>query len=227
MTASLYGADYSQNARRLGMASAVVVVLLSVAYAITLVAGLLSLGSPREPVADPYFSILELLIIVLAPLMVVVTAVVHAWATPGQKIFSLLALVFMSLLAGLTCSVHFAILTVSRQIAPASPQWLLSFRWPSVAYAIDILAWDLFFGLSALFAAPLFKGDRLRTAIRILLTASGTLAIAGMSGVPGGDMQVRMIGVVGYAVVYPVAVALLGILFYRSPAALGGVAQGG
>ena len=48
--------------------------------------------------------------------------------------------------------------------------------------------------------------------IRILMTMSGVLALAGISGAVLGDMQLRMIGVVGYAGLFPV-VALLAILF--------------
>jgi hypothetical protein len=57
----------------------------------------------------------------------------------------------------LTCSLHFVILTVSRQSGFASLtslQRLLAFEWPSIAYAVDILAWDVFFVLSMLFALP-------------------------------------------------------------------------
>ena len=75
---------------------------------------------------------------------------------------------------------------------------LLSFRWPSVSYALDILAWDVFFALSVLFAAPAFSGDRLTVAIRVvLLIARGVLALGGLSGVIVGDMRLRNIGVLG------------------------------
>ena len=144
---------------------------------------------------------------------------VHAWAPAEARVFSLTALVFMSLLAGLTCSLHFVILTVGRQPAFAQLAWtplLLSFEWPSVTYALDILAWDVFFALSVLFAAPVFRGSRLATSIRVLLVASGTLALGGLSGVVVGDMRLRMIGVVGYVGVFPVAALLLAILFYRA-----------
>jgi hypothetical protein len=117
-----------------------------------------------------------------------------------------------------TCSVHFVILTFGRAIAPAGLPWvpfILSFKWPSVAYALDILAWDLFFGISVLFAAPIFRGDRLRNWIRALLVASGLLALAGLSGVVAGNMRLRMIGVVGYSGVFPGAALLLAILFRR------------
>jgi hypothetical protein len=93
----------------------------------------------------------------------------------------------------------------------------LSFKWPSIAYALDILAWDVFFALSVLSAAPVFSGNHLATSIRALLLASGALALAGLSGVIFGDMQLRNIGVVGYAGVFPVAALLLAILFHRAP----------
>jgi hypothetical protein len=211
--------DFSAAARRLGVSSAVGVVILGAAYAIALVAGLLSLRSPDLPIGEPFFSILEILILLMAPLMVVLMVSVHAWAPPEARAYSLTALVFMSLLAVVTCCVHFVILTVSRLIesagVPGLP-FLLSCKWPSLAYALDLLAWDLFFGLSVLFAAPVFSGDRLRVSIRILMIASGVLAIAGTSGAVVGDMQLRMIGVVGYAGVFPVAALLLAILFRRT-----------
>ena len=93
---------------------------------------------------------------------------------------------------------------------------LLSFKWPSVSYALDILAWDVFFALSVLFAAQVFRGNRLATSIRVLLVASGALALAGLSGIIVGDMQLRNIGIVGYVGVFPVAALLLAVLFYRT-----------
>ena len=52
--------------------------------------------------------------------------------------------------------------------------------------------------------------------IRVLMTASGVLSLAGLSGVVAGDMQLRNIGIVGYVGVFLVVVALLAILFYRA-----------
>jgi hypothetical protein len=70
--------------------------------------------------------------------------------------------------------------------------------------------------LSVLSAAPVFGGSRLATSIRVLLIASGVLALGGLSGVIVGDMQLRNIGIVGYVGVFPVAAVLLAILFYRA-----------
>src|ERR1041385_8449135 len=161
--------EFSATARRIGIFSAVGVTVLVMAYAITLTNGFLSLKSPQQPIGDPMFSILEVLIIVMMPLMVALMVAVHAWAPSHAKTLSLTAVVFMGLLAGVTCRVHFVILTLSRRAAFAGQSWLplfLSFKWPSVAYALDILGWDFFFALSMLFAAPVFGGTRLPPLIR-------------------------------------------------------------
>src|SRR5215216_2829947 len=133
--------------------------------------------------------------------------------------FGLRSVIFMSLLAGVTCSLHFCILTLSRQHEFTGQSWLplvLSFEWPSVAYALDILAWDIFFALSMLFAAPAFSGSRLAAWICVLMIASGVLSLASLSGVVAGDMQLRNIGIVGYVEVFLVVAALLAVLFYRT-----------
>jgi hypothetical protein len=194
-------------------------VVLLVAYAVTLAVGLASLESPRQPIGDPMFTILEVLIIATMPAVVALMVAVHAWAPTEAKTLSLVSLVFMGLPAGVTCSVHFVILTLSRQPEFAGQPWLplvFSFEWPSVAYALDLLAWDVFFALSMLFAVPVFRGGRLAAWIRVLMLASAVLALAGLSGVGVGDMRLRNVGIVGYVGVFLVVAALLGVLFHRT-----------
>jgi hypothetical protein len=210
---------FTATARSFGILSAAATVILLVAYAVTLVVGLLSLKSPQEPIGDPMFTILEILIIVMMPAMVALMVAVHAWVPTHAKTLTLTSVVFMGLLAGMTSIVHFCILTLSRQPEFARQSWLplvLSFNWPSVVYALDILAWDIFFPLSMLFAAPVFGGSRLAGWIRVLMIASGVLSLAGLSGVVSGDMQLRNIGIVGYVGVFLVVATLLAVLFYRT-----------
>src|SRR5215208_2570210 len=210
---------FTATARRLGILSAAATTILIVAYAVTLLVGLMSLESPKQPIGDPMFTILEVLIIIMMPAMVVLMVAVHAWAPMAAKALSLISVVFMGLLAGVMCIVHFCVLTLSRQPEYTEQSWLplvLSFEWPSVVYALDILAWDLFFPLSMLFAALVFQGSRLAAWIRVLMIVSGVLSLAGLSGVVAGDMQLRNIGIVGYVGVFLVVVALLAVLFYRT-----------
>lgn len=211
---------FTASARKLGIVSAVGIVFLSVSYAAALTVGLFSLRSPQEPIGDPLFFILEILIMLMMPLMIALTVAVHAWAPFEAKVFSLIAVVFMSILTGITCSVHFVMLTIGRQGAFAGTAWMplfLSFKWPSVSYALDILAWDVFFPLSVLFAAQVFSGNLLAKSIRMLLIVSGVLALAGLSGVIFGNMQLRNIGIVGYSGVFPVVALLMAILFRVTP----------
>ncbi len=211
--------DFTPQHRAVGRYAAWTVSLLLVAYVVTLVLGFLSLKSPQDPIGDPFFSILELLIILMAPAMVVSMVAVHAYASREAKVYSFSALIFMILMACITSSVHFVVLTVSRQIEAAGFTWaslFFSFKWPSVIYTLDILAWDFFFALSMLFAAPVFRASRLETTVRIVMLVSGILSLVGLIGVPLADMQVRNIGIIGYAGVSIVTFPLLGIVFGRT-----------
>ena len=217
--------EFTRSQRMLGSFAAFSVCLLLIAYLFTLVLGFMSLKSPADPIGDPYFTILELLIVVMAPLMILVMVSVHYKSSPGTRMYSLLAVVFMTIMAVITCGVHFVILTVSRSLASDGFPWttqFFSFVWPSVTYALDILAWDLFFALSMICASAVFRKGRLEGATRALMVISGILSLAGFIGVALADMNLRNIGIIGYAVV-PIGIfLLLGIVFWRSREEVGG-----
>jgi len=210
---------FTDQHKKIGIFATRLVFILMVLYAITTILGFLSLESPENPIDDPYFTIMELLILCIAPLMVISMVSLHAYAKPELKAYSLTALIFTVLMAGITSSVHFVILTVSRSIESLGflgARWLFSFRWPSVGYTADFLAWDWFFGLAMLFAAPVIAGGKVEKATRYLMIVSGVLSLAGLIGIPSANMQIRNIGVVGYALVAPIAFLLLGVVFKQA-----------
>lgn len=211
--------DPTSQYRMIGRVAALAIFFLGVGYAAVTALGFLSLESPQDPIGYPYVTIMELLILPLAVLYLITMVAIHAYARPEDKVYSLIALVLMIVLAVITTSVHFVILTIGPQLEntgePLVPL-LISFTWPSVVYALDILAWDWFFALSLLFAAPVFRTGRLERAVRLLLIVSGILSLMGLIGVPLADIQVRNIGIIGYAVVAPVAFLLIGIVFGRT-----------
>ena len=153
---------------------------------------------------------MEILTLLSAPILVVLMAAVHAYAPPEYKIHGVIAVAFMVLLAGLTSSVHFVELTAVRQSATAS------LTWPSTAYALELLAWDLFLGLSLLFAAPVFTAGKLEGAVRTGLYVAGTLCLVGLLGPTSGEMRLQFIAVVGYAGVLPTVCLLLAMVFRHS-----------
>jgi len=193
--------------------------VLCLVYAAVLSIGLLTLPSPDRQIQQPWFALMEILIIAISPATVALAVALHAWVPRERKSLALAGVAFMSMSAVVTCSVHFAILTLSRQSAFASADWarlVFAFEWPSVAYALDILAWDIFFPLGAFFAAAAIQGSGRASAVRSLLFASAVLALVGLAGVPLADMQVRNIGIIGYAVLFPIAAGLLASLFHRA-----------
>ncbi|HJQ24752.1 MAG TPA: hypothetical protein VKA60_12620 [Blastocatellia bacterium] len=218
--------------RRIGRVSALAIFLIGILYVITGAIGLIASRdlAQHEPFTqiDPFLAILELLIILVAPPMVVMMASVHSYAPRSKKIYSLTALCFMTLFAGMTMSIHFVQLTIARRIESAgiAPLSVIFFsKWPSVLFALDLLAWDLFLGLSLLFAAPVFKGGRLHRWVRNFMTVSGGLCLAGIVGPATGDLRFQILGIIGYAFVFPVVCMLLAILFGRAESLSEGAKQ--
>ena len=82
---------FTPQHRAIGRAAAWAVFFLGVVYAVTTVLGFLSLKSPQDPIGNPFVSIMELLIILMALLYVVSMVTVHAYALPEVKVYSLAA----------------------------------------------------------------------------------------------------------------------------------------
>ena len=203
-----------------GTVAGIAVAVLCVAYAAVLAVGLHTLPSPDQPIENPWFTLMELLILAIAPAMVAFTVGLHAWAPSERKALALLGVLFMSMCAVVTCSVHFAVLSLSRTPSFSNldgSALVFSFRWPSVVYALDILAWDFFFPLAALFAALAVPGAGRARLAKGLLFASAALAFAGLAGVPLDNMSIRNIGIVGYVVLFPMASVLLASVFRSAP----------
>ena len=60
--------DFTPQHRTIGRAAAWAIFSLGMLYLVPLVLGLLSLTAPQDPIGDPYFSMMELLILPIAPL---------------------------------------------------------------------------------------------------------------------------------------------------------------
>jgi hypothetical protein len=183
-----------------------------------MVLGFSSMGNVSDPLPDPYLAVAEGLIILMAPLMVTLMIAVHGCAPGRLRGLSLAAVGWMMMLATVTMTVHVVELTFVRRIDPAElPGFdrLLNFQWPSLLYAADIVAWDLFLGLALLFAAPVFAGPGYRWARRALLL-SGSLCLLGLVGPIVNVLAWRGIGIFGYAIVFPLTCLALSRAFTTS-----------
>jgi hypothetical protein len=214
-------ATWASADRAIGRRACQAFFVLSVAYVPVMLAGFLAAGGFDKPIADPYLAVMELLIVALAIPLVLIFTCVHAYAPPDRRSLSLSALVLVTLSAGITVCVHLVLLTVGRQAdAHTLPGYdlLLSWNWPSVVFALDIVSWDFFLGFALMLAASVFKGPRLPKLVRSGLQVSGSLCLFGLVGAATGSMGVRDIGIVGYAVVLPVVLLAMARLFAITPA---------
>jgi hypothetical protein len=202
---------------RFGMWIAWSLFALYIAYEAALFAGGVVRGVPQ----DPFLAIAEVLDIVGALLQVILIAIIHECAPRRAKSLTLIALGWMLVMAGLTVSVHFVLLTVGRQIDVATfPGYarVFGWEWPSLLYAVELAAWHLFFGLSLLFAAPAFRGRGRQAIVRAGLRVTGVLCIAGLVGPAIGNLSWRLIGVFGYGVVFPLVCVAIALVFKQATA---------
>ena len=193
-----------EHMRMLGARSARAIFLIEVVYVAVFVAGFASIRNTSDPLPDPYLAIAEILILVLAPTMVCLMLAIHQCAPKQAKPFTQIALGWMIAAAAFTTVVHFVQLTVARHINPAAfPGYarVFGWRWPSTFYAIDIVAWDVFFGLALLFAVPAFT-RRDATLVRRGLILGGSLCLIGLVGPFANVIGLRTIGILGYTVVF-------------------------
>ena len=200
------------SSHRLGWWAAIALVAIGVAYTMALAAAFARHGL-SEPIVDPILAIMEILTLLWIVPFIVLMAAIHEHATPERRIFAVVALAFAIMLAGTTAAVHFAGLTSGRQLGGGG------IAWPSSAYAIELLAWNLFLGVALVFAAPVFAGTAGARAVRRALVFCGTLCIAGIAGPVAGDMRLQLVGVVGYVLVLPVVCVMIARLFKRAEAA--------
>jgi hypothetical protein len=218
-------AVWSRGDRRLGLWSAVSVVLISLIYLLVGLIGLVE-RPPNLPAlrqVDPFLAILEFLIILTAVSLVAMMAAVHAYASPAKKSLALVALGFMLGFALVTISTHFASLTVGRLQAETSRlllQQLSMVEWPSLALSLDLMAWDFLLGLSLLFGSGAFEGNGPERSLRRAMQIGGTLCLVATLGPVSGHMRLQYFGIAGYAFGLPVVCALAIAVFARKPVAI-------
>lgn len=218
-------AECSASICRTGRVAALVTAGLSGGYVLALIIGLMRLERPDEPVGDPWFIVLEVLILAIILPIVVLFSAVHALVGADERAWTASALVCAGAAACLTSVSHFCVLTLSRNPAfldPALRDSLFAFHWPSLSYAIDIAAWDFFFALACLLLAAGFGRERAARPVRLGLRLSGVLSLAGLAGPLVGNMQVRNIGILGYAVCFPLTTLLIAGYFARREGRLDG-----
>ena len=186
--------------------------ILFVIYDIVVVAGIAVHGDLKEQC----LIIAEILSIVGAILLIPLMAAIHKCAPESAKVFSLTALGWTLLLTGFTVAVHFVNLTLLNQLSMEERidyARIIGWEWPSMLYSIELAAWHLCFGLSLFFAAFVFKGRGNEIVVRRGLLITGLLCIIGLIGPFSGNLYLRLIGVFGYGILFPIMCVYIALIF--------------
>ena len=194
----------SSKILQFGLRSAWANFVLFIVYDLIVITGIV-IG--QGVLKEPYLAIAEVLTLVGAPLLILLMVAIHECAPQSAKVFSLTALAWILLLAGSTVIVHFVNLTLWRQISDQQKidyVRFLGWEWPSMMFAIELVAWHLFFGLSMFFAAFAFKGVGKEKIVKQGLIITGILCIVGLIGPVIGNLKWRMMGIFGYGILFPI-----------------------
>jgi hypothetical protein len=132
----------------------------------------------------------------------------------GRKaIFADLGVAFMTLLAA-TSSVNWYVqLTLVPKLVQSGDAALLALldihNTSSIMYAIEHLAWSLFFGLAVIWMALAIEGGRIETWIRWLLIAAGVMSILYIPGILISSQALIDLGYYAAGVLLPAATLLM------------------
>ena len=210
------GSTFTVQARTLGIVAAWMTFGVSEVYAVVSGMAYASHGAAVE--SGPFLSIMAFLVVVMGPFLVLSMVAVHAYASPNNKPYSLAALAFMIACVAVTSCINFSLLLVSSQPNLFSESWhalFLPCRWPAPAFVLDNFVWDWFFGISMLLAAPIFGGNTLKAALRLVMILSGALCLAGLLWLAVSPAQAIVVGILGWGAAGPIAFLLLAKMFGR------------
>lgn len=207
---------FTVQARTLGIAATWMAFVVSEIYAV--VSGLAYMSQGAAVESGPFLSAMALLVVVMGPFLVLSMVAVHAYAAPNNKPYSLAALAFMIACVSITSCINFLLLVVSNHPDLFSESWRALFlpcKWPAPAFVLDNFVWDWFFGISMLLAAPIFGGNTLKSALRLVMALSGVLCIMGLIWLAFSHEQAIIIGILGWGAAGPIVFLLLANMFTR------------
>jgi hypothetical protein len=169
----------TDGTQRLGYWLSLWLLLLTVVYFGLLVAALAIAGMP--PI-EPFNTLIGIVVLLTAPSMILLWAVIHQVAPADKRAFSLASLALMAVFATSTSINRYNALTVVPQATAMGKldglDWYMPYGWPSIMLAMEVLSWGYYYGLACLCLAPVFRKGRTERAVFWTLIAIGVLSLA-------------------------------------------------
>ena len=157
--------------------------------------------------------------LLLALTFPVMMSSIHYYASDDRRIWSLLGLVFATIYGAILATNYWLLLTVVRESILSGYteglEWFVIGSPHSITNTIEGIGY-CFMGLSAIFVSQIFSGDKLERWLRWLFIVNGMAGIAGVILGGLGIMMATMVSLALWRLTFPVATAMLAILFKRA-----------
>jgi hypothetical protein len=195
------------------MASSIAILIVGILYVAVITCWLIIEATPGEPIGDPYLAVMEVLTVVSALALLGLVTAIWCFADAAHRLPAVTALAIGALAAGTTIAVHFVQLTAIRQLWHAGR--IVDYRlvWPSALFAVEYFVWDILVGFTLISVSVTIAGGSGAEPARRALLIGGVLCLAGVAGPLSGRMFLQNVAVLGYAVVFPIAGALMARMF--------------
>ena len=207
-------------ARRLVFSTAIISTVFGVLYFLGLMGKLIINGSIHAQ-SSPAISMVAACIGILWDVTLVILFVALRHRIPeSRSVFADLGVVFIVILAAVSTVNWYVQLTLIPRIARAGNAVVLELldihNVNSVMYAMEHLAWGLFFGLAVIFMALAIQGGRIETWIRWLLIAAGVMSLLFIPGYMAGNQFLIDLGYYAAGIVLPITTVLLALRYGKA-----------
>src|ERR1019366_10417083 len=173
---------WTVNRRRLGIVSAIGMVLIGSLYIAIIILWIMVEHTPREPIADPYLASMEVLTIVSAVALMGATIAVRCFAPMGRQGLASATFAISSIAAVVTTAIHVRQLTIVRQAWRAGLIADYRLVWPSRVLSVEYFVWDILVGLTLICTSVTLWTDEVSSRVKWSTLVAGALCILGAIG---------------------------------------------
>lgn len=209
-----------EASRRVVVVMAAAATLLGMLYLLGLAGKLIVDGTLHSTSSQAVQNISAIVAILWNSSLLVLFAALRRQFAGSRAVFAELAFVFMSLVCAISSVNWFVQLLIVSKITRVGESVLLALldvhNGISLMYAMEHLAWGVFYGFAAILAAMAITGGKLETWIRWLFAAGGALSLIHVVGITTGNSALGYLGYVAWGILLPVTTALLAIRFGRT-----------
>ena len=178
--------------------------------------GIEAFAASFEPIPYIAWVIPCLLLALTFPVMI---SSIHYYASDDRRIWGLLGLVFAVMYGAVLAANYWLLLTVVRESLSSGYteglEWFVIGSPHSITNTIEGIGYG-FMGLAAIFVSQVFGGNRPGIWLQRLFIVNGVAGIAGVVLGGLGIMTATMVSLALWCLTFPVATAMLAILFQRA-----------